>query len=396
MLVSYHWVQTVDLNQHHFLVFVPVAVELLKTMHLLRSEHTYIGPSILKSLFTNNVKSVTETVMKMLAEKESEKKLKEKVIDNLTKQHNTLTESLKSKDAAIEQLKVTVSELEILLGGAIYEKEKEIDTARKDSLDAKSALHLKEKEVRMLRNKREKETELVEIEKEKLRNDKAYQDLNEMQMLRHKREIELLKTEHSRETEILRNSKEKDLFTMSKLLTAVESNKKEVAELKGNNKTQKEQIDRLEKQKESIQEIVCELETHNEKLNTEIENFETQWEFAAVREEKLLTQEEQIRKVQAMTKSLGQRNFRLRRKIQRHVRNRKEEEKKERKAFTRLVTQLKAKSWKLKTELNSTIFWFERSKVRSKVEGKKVDELLFENRRLQNINKHLLSMNEDC
>ena len=48
---------------------------------------------------------------------------------------------------------------------------------------------------------------------------------------------------------------------------------------------------------------MCELETHNEKQNTEMENFETQWEFAAVGEEKLLTQEEQIRKVQAMIKS---------------------------------------------------------------------------------------------
>ena len=202
-----------------------------------------------------------------------------------------------------------------------------------------------------------------------------------MEILRHnkEKEIHLLKAEQSKEIEIMRRSKEKTLFNMAELLTAQESNKKEVDELRRNNETQKEQRKRLEKQKDFFQEMVFEFEKTKEK-------------FAAEKEEK----EGQTTKVQALIKSLGQRNLRLRRKLEQDVRKRKEEEKKGRKAFTRLVIRLKAKSWKLKTELNSTIFWFERSKVRSKVEGKKVDELLFENRRLQNINKHLLSMNEDC
>ena len=302
-------------------------------MDLLRGSHqTDSAPFILKSFFTNNVKILTETVVKILAIKESEIKFKDNLINDLTKQRNT---------------------------------------AKNESVDAKSTLHLK---------------------------------ITEMEMLKHnqKREIDLLKIEQTKEIKLLRKNTMSKL-DMPKLETAVGEIKREVAELKRNNKAQKEQIKVLQTQKESIQEMVLELETFNEKKNTEIENLKTQeesvWEFAAKKEEILLTQGDQIAKLQtlktyfqAKIQPLDQSDFSLRRKIQRHVKYRKEEKKKDNKALTRLVFKLKAKSWKLKTELNSTIFWFERSKVRSQ---NQVIELLSKNRLLQDINKSLLNLNED-
>ena len=328
---QYDRVQLFD-PKPHFVVCVPVAFELLDIMVLLKwTERT--GPSILKSLFTKNVRNVSENLLTILIKKENEIKL----IKELTKQQNTLNESLKAKDTVIEELTGTVEELEIVL-----------------------------QECNAVKRRKEQEMEILRHNKEK--------------------EIQLLKAEQSKEIEILRRSKEKTLFNMAELLTAQESNKKEVDELRRNNETQKEQRKRLEKQKDFFQEMVFEFEKTKEK-------------FAAEKEEK----EGQTTKVQALIKSLGQRNLRLRRKIEHDVRKRKEEEKKGRKAFTRLVIRLKAKSWKLKTELNSTIFWFERSKARSKLQDKKVDGLLSENRHclsenrhLQNINKYLLGLNEDC
>ena len=91
-------------------------------------------------------------------------------------------------------------------------------------------------------------------------------------------------------------------------------------------KTQKEEIEVLEKQKESTQGLVCELERQNENQNDEIERMEVGEKAAEEREEQFFTQEKQITKVGTMIRSLDKNNQKLSKKIPRFVRQRQEEQ----------------------------------------------------------------------
>ena len=148
-------------------------------------------------------------------------------------------------------------------------------------------------------------------------------------------------------------------------------------------KTQKEEIEALEKQKESTQGLVCELERQKRKSERwDWENGsggESCW-----REEQFFTQEKQITKVGTMIRSLDKNNQKLSKKILRFARQRQEEQRWDRKAFSKLVSKLKAKlgnqireSVSLKTELNSTVIFFEKTKEQRKVLSKKCPKIGF-------------------
>ena len=70
---------------------------------------------------------------------------------------------------------------------------------------------------------------------------------------------------------LLRKEKEKDFFAFSEQNYFWSQFK---SELRESMKTQKEEIEVLEKQKESTQGLVCELESQNENQNDEIERME--------------------------------------------------------------------------------------------------------------------------
>ena len=245
-----------------------------------------------------------------------------------------------------------------------------------------------EKEIALLKVEKEKEIELLRVENEKglkvLRDGKE----KEIEMLKagKEKEVEALLKEKEMEIEVLRAEKSlnaEDFSSMSnKVLAALEKEKKEnkqlrirnlkqdeetalvskqkelvqeiAADLKTNNEKQKEEIAKLLKQKAFFQALVVELEAVKEKQIDEMKKVAAQVVFveasAAEREEKLSTQGDQIAKLQTLKKSyqakihsLDQSNLSLRRKIVLQMNWRKEEKKKDKKAFTGLVLNLKAK-----------------------------------------------------
>ena len=308
--------------------------------------------------------------------------------------------ALELKTKEIELLK-TEKEKEIELLKAEKAKEVELLKAEKEK-ETKALLNennrngrrqLKinfalEKEIALLKVEKEKEIELLRVENEKglkvLRDGKE----KEIEMLKagKEKEVEALLKEKEMEIEVLRAEKSlnaEDFSSMSnKVLAALEKEKKEnkqlrirnlkqdeetalvskqkelvqeiAADLKTNNEKQKEEIAKLLKQKAFFQALVVELEAVKEKQIAEMKNVAAQVVFveasAAEREEKLSTQGDQIAKLQTLKKSyqakihsLDQSNLSLRRKIVLQMNWRKEEKKKDKKAFTGLVLNLKAK-----------------------------------------------------
>ena len=304
-------------------------------------------------------------------------------------------QQLKTKSA----LELKTKEIELLK----TEKEKEIELLKAEKEKETKALlnennrngrrQLKinfalEKEIALLKVEKEKEIELLRVENEKglkvLRDGKE----KEIEMLKagKEKEVEALLKEKEMEIEVLRAEKSlnaEDFSSMSnKVLAALEKEKKEnkqlrirnlkqdeetalvskqkelvqeiAADLKTNNEKQKEEIAKLLKQKAFFQALVVELEAVKEKQTAEMKNVAAQVVFveasAAEREEKLSTQGDQIAKLQTLKKSyqakihsLDQSNLSLRRKIVLQMNWRKEEKKKDKKAFTGLVLNLKAK-----------------------------------------------------
>ena len=121
---------------------------------------------------------------------------------------------------------------------------------------------------------------------------------------------------------LLRKEKEKDFFAFSEQNYFWSQFK---SELRESMKTQKEEIEVLEKQKESTQGLACELERQNENQNDEIERTEVR-EKAAEEKSNFFTLEKQITKVGTMIRSLDKNNQKLSKKIPRFARQRQEEQ----------------------------------------------------------------------
>ena len=94
---------------------------------------------------------------------------------------------------------------------------------------------------------------------------------------------------------LLRKEKEKDFFAFSEQNYFWSQFK---SELRESMKTQKEEIEVLEKQKESTQGLACELERQNENQNDEIERTEVREKAAEEKSNFLLRRNRLQRSVQ--------------------------------------------------------------------------------------------------
>ena len=95
---------------------------------------------------------------------------------------------------------------------------------------------------------------------------------------------------------------------------------------------------------------------------------------------------------------MDQSNTSLKRKVGRLLKQNKHETEKDRKAFTKLIFKLRLRlrrqvqdSKRLKTELKSTVHYFEKSKRENRIQQESLDELVSKNRSLEELNRELFS-----
>ena len=330
------------------------------------------------------------------------KNRKEREIREARKEIMEAKSALDLKRVELEVLKKEKKEeLELLRN----EKDKEIEALRHENscrardfsrmsdekLETNSALDLKEKELEEL--KVEKEKAIKVLQNEKIRNACDFSNMSKQQLKTSsdlEKEIEFLKTEREKNLNELRDEKEKEIEDLqneksrdaqefssmsNKVLAALKKEKKQNKHLQIANVKQKEQTDLVTEQKDLIQEHAAELETNNKKQKEEIDKLEEQKselvvELETIKErqisdiEKLAAQEvlvdksaakrkeqrDKIMNLQTLTKylqakvdSLDRSNFCLRRKILHQKNCCKEEHKKDRSPFTKLVFKLKSK-----------------------------------------------------
>ena len=399
---------------------------------------------------TENANFVMNEVVK---EKENEIKLKGEAIFNLTKQlklkeeaansaakeHSKQIEVMKKEQGTSAKDSTLELEFEIGISNAVKgQKEREIREARKEILDAKSALDLKQKEIEVLRYEKscsahdfsemsnqqlktksaldfkEKEIEVLKVERRKdlevLRNAKEKEIKvlqNEMTCNAHdfsimskrqlkissalEKEIELLKFEKEKNLEALMGEKENEIEVLqsekarnaqefssmsNKVLIALKKERKQNKQLLIWKLKQQEQIDLLTKQKELIQEKETELKTSNEKQKDEIDKLVRQKaSIQGLMVELETTKEKQI----AELEKVAAREVFVEKLIG---------------LVFKLKSKLRRQAHKskcLKTQLMSTVSHFQKTKKEHKIQHDKLGEIVSKNRSLQEMNHGLLS-----
>ena len=353
------------------------------------------------------LKSKDSEIEIMKRERENEIELLRSENDEVRNDKDCEIEVLKNdKDSEIEALRREIAQIEQLKKELQILRTRERDRIEKFKADDNSIktlqqeLNTKQKEIEDLKNDRKKEIETLKVEK-----DKAI------------KEVDILIVEKTNQMEELERVKEKELEKLrsekAELISEQENKNQEFSEMsnkllrtitnfKNDKEKQANSISVLVKQKAAIQELLVGCQTREEQQRAEIERIKDETDSRNRSEELLLDKigklESQKKNLQTEIRTLGHKSSNLRRKLHRQANHSKDTLDKNRKAFSRLIFNLRTKlqsqvlkTKSLNTQMKSTVFFLEKTKRDLRYQQEKLDDLKSKNRTLQEINQDLFS-----